>query len=138
MSQMMFVNIPVTDLKRARAFYQGVGFTINEQFSDDTAACVVISDTNYLMILTREKFAGFATLPVGDPAKTCSTLIALSQDDKAAVDSFAANALQHGGSEPKPVTDLGFMYQRTIADPDGNTFEPFWMDLAAVADGPPA
>ncbi len=132
MSQMMFVNIPVTDLKRARAFYEGVGFTINEQFSDDTAACVVISDTNYLMILTREKFASFATLPVGDPSKACSTLIALSQADKSAVDAFAAKALKHGGSEPKPTSNLGFMYQRTIADPDGNTFEPFWMDPAAM------
>lgn len=84
------------------------------------------------MILTREKFASFATLPVGDPSKTCSTLIALSQDDKGAVDRFAANALKHGGSEPKPTSDLGFMYQRTVADPDGNTFEPFWMDPAAM------
>ena len=131
MSQMMFVNIPVTDLTRARAFYVGIGYRINEMFSDDTAACVVISETNYLMILTREKFASFATLPVGDPAKACAVLVALSQDSKAEVDRFAAAALAHGGSEPKPVTDLGFMYQRTIADPDGNTFEPFWMDPAA-------
>lgn len=133
MPKMMFVNIPVTDLNRARAFYQGLGFTINEQFSDDTAACVVMSDSYGLMILTREKFASFATLPVGDPSKTCSTLIALSQDDKVAVDTFVANALKHGGSEPKPAADHGFMYQRTVADPDGNTFEPFWMDPGAVS-----
>jgi uncharacterized protein len=92
----------------------------------------VISASNFLMILTREKFASFATLPVGDPSRTCSSLIALSRDDKAAVDAFAANALKHGGSEPKPVTDLGFMYQRTVADPDGNTYEPFWMDPSAL------
>ena len=137
MSQMMFVNIPVTDLPRARAFYVGLGFSINEMFSDDTAACVVISEANYLMILTREKFASFSTLPVGDPSRTCAVLIALALDDKPAVDRFAAAALAHGGSEPKPVSDLGFMYQRTIADPDGNTFEPFWMDPAAAGGGPP-
>jgi uncharacterized protein len=132
MPQMIFVNLPVTDLPRARAFYQGLGFTINEQFSDDTAACVVVSDTIYLMILTRAKFASFSTLPVADPKTTCGTLIALSQDDKTAVDRMVAAALSHGGSEPRPVADLGFMYQRTIADPDGNTFEPFWMDPAAI------
>ncbi len=132
MPQMIFVNLPITNLPRARACYEGLGFTSNEQFSDDTAACVVISDAIYLMILTREKFASFATLPVGDPSQTCSTLIALSCDDKAAVDGMVAAALAHGGTEPRPTSDLGFMYQRTIADPDGNTFEPFWMDPAAV------
>jgi uncharacterized protein len=132
MSQMIFVNLPVTDLPRSRAFYEALGFSINEQFSDETAACVVVSETIYLMILTRAKFASFATLPVGDPARTCSALIALSCDDKAAVDAFAAAARSAGGSEPKALSDLGFMYQRTIADPDGNTFEPFWMDPAAV------
>lgn len=132
MSQMIFVNLPVTDVATSRRFYQGLGFTINEQFSDDTSACVVVSEAIYFMILTREKFASFATLPVGDPSKTCAALIALSQPDKPAVDRFVAAALAHGGSEPKPTTDLGFMYQRTVADPDGNTFEPFWMDPAAM------
>jgi uncharacterized protein len=132
MSKMIFVNLPITDLVASRRFYEGLGFTINEQFSDDTAACVVVSEAIYLMILTRDKFASFATLPVGEPSKTCSALIALDQDDKAAVDRFVARALAHGGSEPKPTSDLGFMYQRTVADPDGNTFEPFWMDPAAM------
>jgi uncharacterized protein len=132
MSQMIFVNLPVTDLPAARRFYEGLGYTINERFSDTTGACVVISQAIYLMILTRERFAGFATLPVGDPKQTCAVLTALSLDSKAEVDRFAQAALAHGGSEPKPTTDLGFMYQRTIADPDGNTFEPFWMDPAAM------
>lgn len=132
MPRMIFVNLPVSDLPRSRAFYQGIGFGINEQFSDDSAACVVISDTICLMLLTRAKFASFTRLPVGDPAQACAALFALSQEDKPAVDRMVAAALAAGGSEPRPTEDLGFMYQRTFADPDGHTFEPFWMDPATV------
>lgn len=132
MTKMIFVNLPVSDVARARAFHQALGHTINEKFSDATAACVVVSDTIHIMVLSREKFAGFATLPVADPKATTGVLIALSFDSRDAVDAFASAALSAGGSEPKPVTDMGFMYQRTVADPDGNLFEPFWMDPAAA------
>jgi uncharacterized protein len=133
MPQMIFVNLPIADVKRSRTFYEAVGFTINEQFSDPTGACVVVSDAIYLMILEHEKFQSFLTRPMGDPSQATAAIMALSQDDRAAVDAFAVAALAHGGSEPKAATDLGFMYNRTICDPDGNTFEPFWMDPAAVA-----
>jgi predicted lactoylglutathione lyase len=132
MPQMIFVNLPVTDIPRARAFYQAVGYTINEQFSDPTAACVVVSDSIFLMILNHERFQGFATRPLADPATSTAVMLALSQDSRAAVDAFAEAALQAGGSEPKPAQDMGFMYNRTIMDPDGNVFEPMWMDPAAV------
>ena len=132
MPQMIFVNLPVADIARSRTFYQALGFTINEQFSDETTACVVISDTIFLMILNHERFAGFATLPRADTGKSTAALIALSRDDRAAVDAMMAAALATGGSEPKPAADHGFMYQRTFMDPDGNVFEPFWMDPAAV------
>ena len=133
MPQMIFVNIPVTDIPRARAFYQALGFTINEQFSDATAACVVVSDTIFFMILNHAKFAAFATKPLGDPAKTTSVMIALSRDSRAEVDAITEAALKAGGIEPKPAADLGFMYNRTFHDPDGNVFEPMWMDPAAIA-----
>ena len=133
MPQMIFVNIPVTDIPRARAFYQALGFTINEQFSDATAACVVVSDTIFFMILNHAKFAEFATKPLGDPAKTTSVMIALSRDSRAEVDAITEAALKAGGIEPKPTADLGFMYNRTFHDPDGNVFEPMWMDPAAIA-----
>ena len=132
MTRMIFVNLPVSDVARARAFHQALGHTINEKFSDATAACVVVSETIYLMVLSRQRFGEFATLPVADPKATTACLVALSQDSRDAVDAFVTAALLAGGSEPKPVSDLGFMYQRTIADPDGNVFEPFWMDPAAV------
>lgn len=132
MAPMIFVNLPVTDIPRSRKFYQALGYTINEQFSDDTAACVVVSDAIFLMILNHERFQGFATLPLANPATSTAVLLALSQDSRAAVDAFADAALKAGGSEPKPAQDMGFMYNRTITDPDGNVFEPMWMDPGAV------
>ena len=132
MPPMIFVNIPVTDVAASRKFFQALGYTINEKFSDPTAACVVVSDAIYFMILNHERFQGFATKPLADPAKSTAVLIALSQNDRAAVDAFAEAALKAGGSEPKPAQDLGFMYSRTIQDPDGNVLEPLWMDPAAA------
>ena len=132
MPQMIFVNIPVTDVARSRKFYEALGYKINEQFSDATAACIVVSDAIYFMILNHEKFASFATKPLADPAKTTSVMVALSQDSRAAVDKITEAALKAGGTEPKAAQDLGFMYNRTFHDPDGNVFEPMWMDPAAV------
>ncbi len=132
MPQMIFVNLPVTDVARSRKFYEALGYTINEQFSDPTAACVVLSETIYFMILNHERFQGFASKPLADPAKFTSVGIALSQDSRAAVDAFAEAALKAGGSEPKPAEDYGFMYSRNICDPDGNWLGPMWMDPANV------
>jgi uncharacterized protein len=132
MPQMIFVNIPVTDVARSRKFYEALGYRINEQFSDATAACVVVSDTIFFMILSHAKFAEFATKPLADPAKSTAVMIALSQDSRAAVDAITEAALKAGGAEPKPAQDMGFMYIRTFQDPDGNVFEPMWMDPAAV------
>ena len=132
MTRMIFVNLPVSDLEKSKAFYTALGFTINPQFSDDTAACVVISDTIFLMILTHPKFDGFLTKPRADTSKTTSALIALSCDSRAAVDTMTDAALKSGGSEPKPASDHGFMYTRTFHDPDGNVFEPLWMDPSFV------
>lgn len=132
MSKMMFVNFPIANVARSRKFYTALGYTINEQFSDETGACVVVSDAIFFMILEHEKFKSFLTLPMSDPAKATSVLVALSQDSREAVDAFSVAALANGGSEPKAAQDMGFMYSRTICDPDGNILEPFWMDPAAV------
>ncbi len=132
MPQMIFVNIPVSDVSRSRKFFEALGYRINEQFSDATAACVVVSEAIYFMILNHERFQGFATKPISDPATSTAVMIALSQDDRAAVDRVLAAALAAGGSEPKPAQDMGFMYNRVFQDPDGNVFEAFWMDTAAA------
>jgi uncharacterized protein len=132
MTTKMFVNLPVKDLKKTIAFYKALGFTFNPQFSDDTGACMVISEHNYAMLLTHEKFKSFATKPIPDAHKTTGVMVALALDSKQAVDDMAAKAVNAGGKEPKPKADYGFMFQRTIEDPDGHTWEPFWMDPSHV------
>ena len=129
--QHVFVNLPVIELSRARRFYAAVGFSFDERFSDDTAACVVVSENIWLMILTREKFATFTPRPVGDPSRDTSVLVALSRDSREAVDAFMAAGLAAGGTDNDKVQDMGFMYSRSISDPDGNVIEVMWMDVSA-------
>ena len=129
--QHVFVNLPVTELSRARRFYAAVGFSFDERFSDDTAACVVVSENIWLMILTREKFATFTSRPVGDPSRDTSVLVALSRASREAVDAFMAAGLAAGGTDNDKVQDMGFMYGRSISDPDGNVIEVMWMDVSA-------
>lgn len=136
---MMFVNLPVTDLERAKAFYTAIGFSINPLFTDHNAACVVVEeDHSAFMISTREFFQTFTDLPIGDPAVAPTSATAIFLDSREAVDSAAAAGLAAGGSEPRPASDYGFMYQRGIADPDGNALEFGWMDPVAAAQGPGA
>jgi predicted lactoylglutathione lyase len=135
----MFVNLPVTDLDRAKAFYTGLGFTINPLFTDHNAACVIVEeDHSYFMILTRDFFQTFTDLPLGDPAVNPSVAIALFFDSREAVDATVADGLAAGGSEPRPASDYGFMYQRQLTDPDGNVLEFGWMDPVAAEQGPGA
>lgn len=135
----MFVNLPVTDLERAKAFYTAIGFTINPKFTDHNAACVVVEDGhNYFMILTRDFFQTFTDLPIGDPAVSPSVAIALFLDSREAVDATTADGVAAGGSEARPAADYGFMYQRQLTDPDGNVLEFGWMDPVAAEQGPEA
>jgi len=135
----MFVNLPVTDLERAKAFYTALGFTINPLFTDHNAACVIVEeDHSYFMILVRDFFQTFTDLPIGDPAVNPSVATAIFLDSKEAVDKAVTDGLAADGSEPKPATDYGFMYQRQLTDPDGNFLEFGWMDPAAAAQGPEA
>lgn len=132
MSRMIFVNLPVADVAKSRVFYQTLGFTINEQFSNADAACVVLSDQIFIMILQRDYFKTFVSLPVGAPNSAVSQLCALSCEGWGEVDAMMSAALAAGGDEPVPARDLGFMYNRTFTDLDGHVFEPFWMDPAAA------
>ncbi|QHT57856.1 glyoxalase [Cellulomonas sp. H30R-01] len=135
----MFVNLPVTDLERAKGFYTALGFTINPMFTDHNAACVVVEeDHSAFMLLTREYFQTFTDLPLGDPAVSPSVSTAIFLDSRDAVDATAAAGLAAGGTEPRPASDYGFMYQRGLTDPDGNVLEFGWMDPAAAAQGPDA
>jgi uncharacterized protein len=135
----MFVNLPVTDLERAKAFYTSLGFTINPLFTDHNAACVVVEeDHSYFMILVREFFQTFTDLPIGDPAVSPSVSTAIFLDSREVVDRTVADGLAAGGTEPRPAADYGFMYQRQVTDPDGNVLEFGWMDPVAAEQGPEA
>jgi hypothetical protein len=135
----MFVSLPVTDLERAKAFYTAVGGTINPAFTDHNAACLVIEeDHNYLMLVTRDFFQTFTDLPIGDPAKNPTSSVSIFLESRQAVDDIVAKGIAAGGSEPRPPSDYGFMYQRGVNDPDGNPIEFGWMDPVAAEQGPAA
>ena len=135
----MFVNLPVTDLERAKAFYTALGFTINPMFTDHNAACVVVEeDHNYFMILVRDYFQTFTALPIGDPRVNPSVSTAIFVESRDAVDKAVAAGIAAGGAEPQSASDYGFMYQRQLNDPDGNILEFGWMDPVAAAQGPEA
>ena len=135
----MFVNLPVTDLERAKAFYTALGFKINPMFTDHNAACVVVEeDHSFFMILVREFFQTFTDLPIGDPSVSPTAATAIFLESREAVDKAVTAGLSAGGSEPRPATDYGFMYQRQLTDPDGNFIEFGYMDPVAAAQGPEA
>jgi uncharacterized protein len=135
----MFVNLPVTDLERAKAFYTAIGFTINPLFTDHNAACVVVEDGHsYFMILVRDFFQSFTDRPIGDPAATVSAATSIMLDSREAVDATLADGIAAGGAEAHPATDLGFMYQRQLTDPDGHVLEFGYMDPVAAQQGPEA
>jgi predicted lactoylglutathione lyase len=135
----MFVNIAVTDLDRAKAFYEAIGFSINPLFTDHNAACVVVEeDHSYFMIHVREFFQTFTELTIGDPAVNPTSSTAIFLDSREAVDAAVTAGVAAGGSEPGEPSDYGFMYQRPLADPDGNVVDFGWMDPTAAAQGPEA
>ncbi len=135
----MFVNLPVSDLERAKAFYTAIGFSINPLFTDHNAACVVVEpDHSYFMILVRDYFQTFSDLPIGDPATNPSAATSIFLDSREDVDTTVANGLAAGGTEARDAADYGFMYQRQLIDPDGNLIEFGWMDPVAAEKGPEA
>lgn len=134
----IFVNLPAHDLNRSRTFYTALGGRINPLFSDENAICVVWSDDISFMLLRREYFATFTNKQVVDPAAAVQTLVALGFETRAKVDTAADAGLAAGGSETRDPDDHGFMYQRAIADPDGNILELFFMEPGAAERGPDA
>ncbi len=128
----IFVNLPIADRDRAKAFYDALGFRFNEQFSDDRCASFVIEENIAVMLLTRDRFADFVTGEVGDPSQATSFLNCLSAGSRQEVDDLMAAAIAAGGKPWQPPQDHGFMYGSSFADPDGNVWEVMWMDPAAV------
>ena len=134
MAQSIFVNLPVSDLPRSVAFYEALGFSINPKFSNEVAACVVVSDDIYLMILTHPFFGGFAPRSIADSTKSTGAIIAISRENRAAVDAMVAAAVANGGHDNDKEQDMdGFMFSRSFCDPDGHVFEPMWMNPDAIS-----
>lgn len=138
MSTSIFVNLPTTDLDRSKAFYEALGFSINPLFSDENAACVVVSDSIYFMVLTREYLATFTDKQIIDPKTQAQVSIALTRDSRDDVDEMLAKGLAAGGSEPRPAQDYGFMYSRDLDDPAGNNLSFVYTVPEAVTMGPDA
>ncbi|MGZ8362356.1 MAG: VOC family protein [Caulobacteraceae bacterium] len=138
MPKQLFVNLPVTDVARATAFYEAVGATRNPMFSNENASCMVFSDTIYAMLLSHEFFSTFTTKPIAK-RDTVEVLLCLSADSREDVDAMTQKASAAGGKlDPCPKQDMGFMYGRSFEDPDGHIWEVMWMDTAGFAEADPA
>lgn len=131
----VFINLPVADLARSRAFFSGLGYGFNENFSDDKALAMLLDEGAMVMLLRRAFFATFTPRRVADATETTEVLVAVACKDRAGVDAMVARALELGGSSVRPPEDHGFMYGHAFADPDGHIWEPFWMDPAAANGG---
>lgn len=134
MTRMIFVNLPVTDLPRSIAFYEALGFTNEPRFTDETVACMVLSEAIHVMLLTHAKWKTFTTRPIPS-ADSSEVALCVSCESKEEVSRWIETAGARGGiADVNPPEDHGFMLQRSFADPDGHVWEPMWMD-PAVASG---
>lgn len=128
MATKIFVNLPVKDLIKSIEFYKKLGFSINPQFTDETGACVVISENIFVMLLTEAKFKGFMKKNIADSHTTAEAINAISVNSKREVDEMMKKVLSAGGKEARKPQDYGFMYGRALEDLDGHIWEVFWMD----------
>jgi len=132
----LFLNLPVADVERSTAFFVSLGFDFNPTFTDETAACMVVSEHAFVMLLSRDKFADFAKLPIADPTTHTLALYCFSVSSRQEVDAVSAAALAGGGREADGAEDHGFMYSRSFFDLDGHGWQVMWMDPAAAEQSP--
>lgn len=132
MNTQIYINLPVADLTRSRSFFTALGFAINEQFSDDTAACVIISEHIYVMLLTYPKFRKFTSKDICDTSKAVEVLNCLSCDSRDEVDDLVRKAVAAGGSKYAEPIDYGFMYQHSFQDVDGHSWKLVHMEPGAT------
>ena len=132
MEKQIFINLPVADLKKSTDFYTAIGFTNNTQLTDTTAACMVLSDEIFVMLLTHVKFSEFTKKKIADTQTTASVINSLSVESNAAVNEFMTKALNAGATEPQEAKDYGFMLQRSLEDLDGHLWEVFYMDMSKM------
>lgn len=130
MSKKIFINLPVRDLQKSVNFYTAIGFTNNPQFTDETAACMVLSEEIFVMLLTHQKMATFTKKEIGDAKKYTGAINSIAVDSLDEVNTMADNALNKGAVEPTPPSDYGFMQQRSFEDLDGHHWEVLYMDMS--------
>jgi predicted lactoylglutathione lyase len=135
---MLFVNMPVADLERSKAFFAELGFSYHPGFTDESAAWMLIGEDAFVMLLSREKFAQFSKLPLADPTTHALALYCFSVSSRDEVDAVSAAALAAGGTEADEAEDYGFMYSRSFFDLDGHGWQVMWMDPKAAEEGPAA
>ena len=128
--RMVFPNLPVKDLQRSRDFFAALGFEFNEQFSDENAACLVLADSVFVMLLTEQRFRDFIKGDIADAHSATELLLGISAESREEVDELCDKALAAGGSEWTPALEQGPMYERTFQDPDGHVWAVIHMDLA--------
>jgi uncharacterized protein len=134
MATQIFMNLPVKDLDRSVQFFTALGFTFNQDYTDQNATCMVVNDDAYVMLLVEKFFQTFTSKEIVDATSATEAIMAFSVDSRDAVDQMVSKALDAGGTESQPVQDYGFMYSHSFQDPDGHLWEVMWMDPA----GPPA
>jgi predicted lactoylglutathione lyase len=133
---MIFVNLPVTDLARSRGFLEALGAVNEPRFTDDTAACMTLSDSIHVMLLTHDKFSQFTPRPIADAQAGSEVLQCLSAESRETLDATVQRAVNAGGTaDPSAKQDYGVMYGRSVADPDGHIWEIMWMDSTAAEQG---
>jgi predicted lactoylglutathione lyase len=135
MARSIFVNLPVKDLKKSMLFFAQLGFHFDPQFTDDNAACMIVGEGSYVMLLMEAFFQGFTNKAVVNAHASTEVIIALSADSRADVDTLVNHALAIGGSPCNEPQELGFMYSRSFYDTDGHLWEVVWMDMTAMPQG---
>ena len=136
MTKQLFVNLPVSNLSKAKAFYEAIGAVNNPQFSDQASACMVLSESIFVMLLTHEKWTQFTRKPIADAHLASEVMLALSADGRAAVDAMVDAAGTSGGkADVNPLQDLGFMYRRSFEDMDGHIWESVFMNMSQMPQG---
>ena len=135
-SRMIFVNLAVRDLPRSKEFFGKLGFEFDPKFTDDKAACMILSDKGFVMLLSQPFFEGFTKRKVCDTSTHTEALLALSCESRSEVDEIVRKAVEAGGSPAMDKMDHGFMYGWSFYDPDGHHWEVMWMDPKAVTEGP--
>ena len=133
MARKIFVNLPVSDVAKSTAFYRAIGGSLNPQFSNAETSSMVFSEDVTVMLLSHARFSDFAPRPIADARSATAVLLAFSEDSRAGVDATIEAGVAAGGrGDPSPSQDHGFMYGRSLEDPDGHVLEFMWLDLAAM------